>query len=63
MAGRPKLPRTKRALGVRLTDEARSLLEQLATRRGVSQTAIIEQLIRDEAEKRGIVPTRKTESD
>lgn len=57
MAGRPKMPNPKRALGVRLTDEARRLLLILAERRGITQTAVIEQLIRDEAERKNI-PTR-----
>jgi predicted transcriptional regulator len=35
----------------RLTDECRRLLADLAERRGVSQAAIIELLVRDEAHK------------
>jgi hypothetical protein len=39
---------------MRLTDEGKRLLETLAQRRGVSQTAIVEMLVRAEAKAEGI---------
>lgn len=45
----------KQQLNMRLTQHARNLLVRLASSRGVSQTDIVEMLIREEAERRGIV--------
>lgn len=42
---------TKRATSVRLTDEARRLLERLAAKMGVSQAAVLEVAIREKARK------------
>ncbi len=41
-------------LTMRLTEEGKKLLERLAASRGISQTAVVEQLVRDEAERKGI---------
>jgi hypothetical protein len=41
-------------LTMRITDEGKRLLELMSERRGVSQTAVVEQLIRDEAERKGL---------
>lgn len=38
----------------RLTEEARRLLAELAARQGVDKTAMMEILIREAAEKRGV---------
>ncbi len=43
-------------LAMRLTEDGKRLLEALAASRGISQTAVVEQLVRDEAERRGIHP-------
>jgi hypothetical protein len=42
---------TRKAITFRLTDECRRLLVQLAQYRGVSQAAILEMLVRDEARR------------
>ncbi len=39
---------------MRLTSEGKRLLEALAGSRGISQAGIVEQLVRDEAERKGI---------
>ncbi len=41
-------------LTMRITDDGKKLLELLAGKRGISQTAVVEQLIRDEAERKGV---------
>ncbi len=41
-------------LTMRLTDEGKRLLGEIAARRGVSQTAIVELLVRAEAQSMGI---------
>lgn len=51
------------ATSFRLTPEARRLLAAMAEKRGVSQGAILEQLIRDEAERRNITAPQANESD
>jgi hypothetical protein len=38
----------------RLTAEARRILAELAVQRGISRTALLEVLLREEAERRGI---------
>jgi hypothetical protein len=47
---RHKNPQTN----VRLSEEAREALTALADRQGISQTAVVEQLIRDEARSKGL---------
>ena len=42
---------TRRAVTVRLTAEARRLLALLAQQKGISQAAVLELLIRDEARR------------
>ena len=42
---------TRKAITFRLTDECRRLLVLLAQYRGVSQAAILEMLVRDEARR------------
>ena len=49
-----QMRRGRSPLTMRVTDEGKRLLMQLAERRGISQTAIVEQLIRDEAERKGV---------
>ena len=44
----------KRATSVRLSDEARSLMEQLAAAFGISRTAVLEQALRRWARAEGI---------
>jgi hypothetical protein len=44
----------KRATSVRLSDEARSIMEQLAGTFGISQTAVLEQALRRWARAEGI---------
>jgi hypothetical protein len=44
----------KRSTHFRLTENARVLLERLAAADGISQTAVMELLIREAARKRGI---------
>jgi predicted transcriptional regulator len=45
---------TKKPTAVRLTDDGKLLLEKMAKRLGVSQTAIMEMAIREMAERRGV---------
>jgi predicted transcriptional regulator len=45
---------TKKQTGIRLTDEGRELLEELARKLGVSQTAIMEIAIRKMAANEGV---------
>jgi uncharacterized protein (DUF1778 family) len=52
----------KQQLNMRLTAHARKLLARLAMARGVSQTDIVEMMIREEAERRGIVVQSSRES-
>ena len=40
---------------MRVTERGKRLLSRLAARRGVLQTAIVEQLIRAEADREGII--------
>lgn len=47
--------RTGRSLfTMRITTTGKELLELLADRRGISQTSVVEQLIRDEAIRHGV---------
>ena len=59
---RAKVNRTKRATSIRLTDDAREILERLAKSAGISQSAVLELLLRD-ADKRGaIISSNKQQS-
>lgn len=40
--------------GFRLSDEAKRLLTQLAQQQGISQSAVLELLIREEAKRKGV---------
>lgn len=51
---------TKRPVGIRLTDEARYLLEEVSRRLGVTQTAVMEMAVRRMATAEG-VPMRESE--
>lgn len=44
---------TKQPVNVRLTDEARDLLDAMSKGKGISRTAVMEQAIRDYAEAEG----------
>jgi predicted transcriptional regulator len=46
----------KQPVNLRLTDEARQLLDDLAQRKGVSKTAVIEMAVRAYAETEGMRP-------
>jgi predicted transcriptional regulator len=46
--------RKQRTTTIRYTPEAKRLLETLAKKLGVSQTAVVEMAIREFAEKRGV---------
>jgi len=48
------MKQSRAPFSMRLTDEGKELLELIADRRGISQSAVVEQLIRDEAERKGI---------
>jgi predicted transcriptional regulator len=45
---------TKKPTAVRLTDDGKLLLEKMAKRLGVSQTAVMEMAIREMADRRGV---------
>jgi predicted transcriptional regulator len=45
------MPTEKRSTTFRLSEEARDLLEQLAQRHGITQTAVLEMAIRDLARR------------
>jgi hypothetical protein len=49
MMNRPK--RETRLTNFRLTEECRRLLVMIAEKRGISQAAVIESLVREEAER------------
>ena len=49
----------KKTVAFRLTAEARRLLALLAQNRGISQTAVLEILIRDEADRRNLAVESK----
>lgn len=49
MNSRPK--RITRLTNFRLTDECRRLLAMLSEKRGISQAAVVESLVREEAER------------
>ncbi len=49
MNSRPK--RITRLTNFRLTEECRRLLVMLSQRRGISQAAVVESLVREEAER------------
>ncbi len=44
---------TAKSVSFRLTEEARRLLAELAEKRGINMTSVLESLIREEAERRG----------
>lgn len=44
----------KQTTTIRLSPDGRRLLAELARRQGISRTAVLELLIRQEAEKRGV---------
>jgi hypothetical protein len=44
----------KKLSGVRFTDQGKKLLEALAEHMGISQTAVLETLIRDRAKLEGV---------
>lgn len=44
----------KKSTSIRITDEAKSLLEALAKRLGISQAAVMEVAIRNLAKKEGL---------
>ena len=50
------MPSKKKQTVIRLTDAARDLLTQLAERKGLSQTGVIEVLIREGAKQEGLRP-------
>ncbi len=52
----PRKP-TSKAMTFRLTEEARRLLAEIALKRGLDKTAVIETLIREYAEKQGVFPS------
>jgi hypothetical protein len=51
--------RDKRSSSFRLTDEAFTLLARIAEHQGITQSAVLELLIRREAEHLGLRPTSK----
>jgi predicted DNA-binding protein len=44
----------KRAMSIRLSAEGRRLLDALSARLGISRTAVLELIIRETAERKGI---------
>jgi hypothetical protein len=48
---------SKKQTSIRLSEEAQSLIVQLSTQLGISQSAVIEMAIRVLAKREGIVPT------
>lgn len=55
---RRKVSRTKKATSIRLTDDARALLEALAKDTGLSQAGVMELAVRELAKARGVfLPT------
>ena len=55
----PEKRRDKRSSSFRLTDEAFTLLANIAEHLGITQSAVLELVIRKEAERLGLRPTRK----
>ena len=53
----------KTPLTMRVTDKGKRILEALAERAGISQTAVIEQLVRAEAERIGLTIDDKNGKD
>ena len=51
---------TKNKRSFRLTDDADKLLGRLAQRKGLSKTAVLETLIRDEAKRESLPPEPTT---
>ena len=45
---------TKQASSIRLTLEAKRLLRALATQLGISMTAVLEIIIREQAQRKGV---------
>ena len=45
---------TKQASSMRLTGEAKRLLRALATQLGISMTAVMEIIIREQAQRKGV---------
>jgi len=54
MEGEPLAVSNKTQTNIYLSDEAREALQALATRDGVSQSAVVEMLIREKARKEGL---------
>lgn len=52
-------PRRKRQIGFRLSDEAREILRAIGQMHGLTMTGALELVIREAAEKRGILPTQE----
>lgn len=52
--GQEKKPKVRQSLTVRLSDDGQRLLGELARKQGISRTAVLELLIRQDAEKRGV---------
>ncbi len=44
----------KKPVGLNLTEEARRLMVELATKKGVSQASVVEMAVRDMAQKEGV---------
>jgi hypothetical protein len=50
----PKKSTGKKPVGLNLSEEARRLMVEIAAKRGVSQTGVVEMAIRDMAQKEGV---------
>lgn len=50
----PKQGSGKKPIGLNLSAEARRLMVELASKKGVSQTGVVEMAIRDMAQKEGV---------
>ncbi len=49
---------TRKAVTFRLTEECRRLLLELANRKGISQAAVIELLVREEGRSEGLLESK-----
>lgn len=52
------LPQGRKAVTFRLTEECRRLLLALAHDKGISQAAVLELLVRDEAKREGLIESK-----